>query len=403
MMSARAAIEHADSWTVAHGAKLDPFLWRDADEAEAQRKAFSEVCIYLYTCGGPSPALQALSDDLVRIATTDRYLDLVRRDWANLPLYAQPLLYALVRAAVVPRIRKLLCEEVDPIRLMGIERPPYRAMEIWHFYRAAGIEGFPLTLDEIEAVSCLRFPPCAIQAGAMSAYALTHAVFYATDFGSGRPGFRRAGDYRRFVPLLEVLILRFIGERHWDVALELAICQLLIAGAPSAATILLCDLVRSQLESNGVVTPPPGTEARSDRPMDVWRAHYHTMLVAGLFFRLLERSGAQQSAFGGDRGHALLLCEGLANLGQQDLYRGATILARVSQMPGAGDFAAGFDAALAYVRSRRSAGGGYGNLGDEEIVLRQRYGSEEAARLVAEAIARQNTACDEFLAVPWRA
>lgn len=399
-------VTQINKWITQHLAEFNPFEYRDSAEAEARRKAFSELSIYLYVCGGKHSSLKAADSYVLATTTELRYLDLIRRDSVRLPLYAQPILYTLRFGNSNTALQRFISTEVDINRLLGMERSPYRTLELWHLFQSLEIDIFPIKFDEIESLSCLRYPPSPTLSSDMSVYALTHAIFYATDFGSGRQNFKYAGAYAHFASLLDVLTLRFIGERNFDVALELAICSILVGQWNNETLIFLSDEVSRQIEDNGVVESPKAENQQFSEVFSEssrhWHQNYHTMFIAGLFFQHYPTTGlpsrlSDSSKNQVNRKCKLLLCEALSSLGRQDLYRATSILSRLADFKFEETFKHAFTAAIEHVESQRTSENSFGYFVDEEIILRHRVGRNKSIKILAEAKKNQNLACNKFL------
>lgn len=380
-----------DKWVVDRIEEFDPFRWNNSEEAERRRKAFSELCLYC-NFRGRSEILGDAFDCILGIAASERYLNLAKRSGPTLPLYGPALLLAARHGA--SEARRFLIHDVDMDALLGNERPAHRLMEIWHLFQSLGCGSFPLSFASMEAVSALRFPPAAMSAGRMPVYALTHAIFYATDFGSGKQEFISGRHFTSLANVLDVLTLRYVGLNDPDVALECAICNIIVQGRMPPSSAMIRRIVAEQIMTAGVIAVPPTDLVVMPPESRHWCEHYHTLLVAGIFFSLAKNMTSEAQP---DCQLAVLLCDALASIGNHDFYRGSQILRALLKTEIREQFPHAFDLAAKHIAQFERNDGGYGYYEDEQEILTRQFGEAEARRLLHEDETIRTQSCRRFL------
>ncbi len=112
------------------------------------------------------------------------------------------------------------------------------------------------------------------------AYSVTHAIFYATEWGTARPAFLQAriGDS---VELVRALGSLFANRKNADLVAELVLCHQFLDGAEPAAgwSARMWEFLRQAATAGGGIEPAPGLEPASDES-DFLRQYHTTLAVA---------------------------------------------------------------------------------------------------------------------------
>ena len=211
-------------------ARFDPFP-RDTPPDERSQTALAELATLAHQLGRRAA--------FARDARVARCLDLLER------VYREPLLHefpfrheprALVghlalwvalrgrgSEAIVPRAR--LQGLLDAGGALADAREPYRALELRYFAEAAGLRhGLPAEAD-LFARTLLGGDLSDVATDARTAYAVTHTLFYATDYGLARPGYLTGHRRADVLQVLRLLLQAALGAEHWDLTGELVLCH----------------------------------------------------------------------------------------------------------------------------------------------------------------------------------
>jgi hypothetical protein len=152
--------------------------------------------------------------------------------------------------------------------------------------------------------SMLATEPILIHSTRSDVYALTHDIFFCTDFGVEKYSVGDITDYN-IGTTLDGLLLRFIASGHSDLVLELLLSGVVTGQLSPSLVGLTLGWIEERTTDHGhvpgpdsVVAPPTmsGTRSHDDDkrpdPKDVslpteWLEDYHTSLVAGMVGRHL--------------------------------------------------------------------------------------------------------------------
>lgn len=104
-----------------------------------------------------------------------------------------------------------------------------------------------------------------------SAYRITHAVFYITDFGNDEPRAAPA-DRRRLVHIAESLTQRWTTREHWDLVGELLIALACLGCSET-------ELYATATRLLGAARQPDGSVAGLRSTADAFRSGYHPTVV----------------------------------------------------------------------------------------------------------------------------
>jgi len=148
-------------------------------------------------------------------------------------------------------------------------------MDLLHFLLISGLDpAAESKLDETYLSSLLAQSPNVVELNDSDVYAITHALFYLTDFG------QRPATTSAHVPaILEALLRLAIAERNADLVAELLFCALPYGLANTAAGwYLFAEMQQPDGRlpgPSGIVRPAP-----TDPPgYFAWKQAYHTTIV----------------------------------------------------------------------------------------------------------------------------
>lgn len=283
----------AVGWLSRHLHFFDPLAVAE-EERKAAQKALVELSLLL-ACRvriDPEPLsaeYEALLDHVERVAARASYRDLPARDHGALLLYG--LTYAALRVCGRDDARfRTILERTMAARYPLIrERIPFRQLDLIYLMDLAGFSRGSLPgLDQIFPQTLLAGDPSLVQMNDVDSYAVTHALFYVTDFGLRAPQWPAGFDPAEAARLVEALLVRFRTQEHTDLAGELA-ASLVCLGVRRSPEIdrAWLDLRRRQ-EPDGRIPGPAGVidEARAEELGGAayrdWKVSYHTTMVAAI-------------------------------------------------------------------------------------------------------------------------
>lgn len=126
----------------------------------------------------------------------------------------------------------------------------------------------------------------------LSAYSVTHTIFYLTDFGHCALGVTD-NEQSRIRDLVECLLVHYWRTGHWDLVGELLISLECLGNVNSIIYAGGTNAFQSAWLDNGAIPPvagkrEPGPSTASptgppDDPQSLFRLYYHTTLVGALY------------------------------------------------------------------------------------------------------------------------
>lgn len=359
-----------DRWLIDHLDEFDPFAWHDSGSAVARRKSFSELALYADTAlAAGKPADQRIMDHLERRAGDERMMQLLRRDPRDLTLFGPFLQLMERRGKLDGSFRRHLSALISSDALFAVERPPFRMLEVAQLAHVFGVECHRELARSAVRSGCLRYPPNLFASVEMDAYAVTHAVFYLTDFGRG-PIVDEPVDWEGVRTVLRSALLLWAGRGNLDVALECAVALRLARDPPSGLEQWVLDKAAAQIAEEGVITSPHGEPGRWAAPLSQktrhWLAHYHPTMIAGYLARVAPPEGALSEEQGL---RIAALSAAFAELSRYHLGKSASMLTRIAGRMGNGPFDEEIALARAFIERQRRDDGGFGYFVDEQVLM----------------------------------
>ncbi|MGY5125534.1 DUF6895 family protein [Streptomyces nigrescens] len=296
--SQRRAVEtRAVAWLAARRTLIDP-----AEAAPGRvlfaRKALIETAflVGLRARLDPEPLdgdYAALLDQVEEIAARPSYRELIARDEAALLLYAGT--YAALRLCgrEDPEFRQLITQAAAGGYAAAFERIPYRQLDLLHTLELCDVPHTLPAVDDVLPFTLLCNRPNVVKLTDRDIYAITHTLFYATDFGLREPRWPRDFDPGAAVELLEALLVLTLAQQNADLVGELLCCLLCLGVRDSEEGRRAWEFLMAVQEADGRVNGPPGVVhpglADGDDAYRHWATGYHTTIVAALA-ALLDRS-----------------------------------------------------------------------------------------------------------------
>lgn len=208
------------------------------------------------------------------------------RDPRGLLLYAGTFTALKACGVADERFDLLLNQAIRGRMATVIERIPYRMLDLYHTLSAAGL---PIDMEEFARVgrmTLLAHNPNTVTLNDSDGYAITHTVFYLTDFGSrslhGLSPFQRHAA----VELLETLGMLARIRQNADLAGEVAASLASVGAVGSGEVAQSLRYLASHQNPDGAISGPPDAlreEALGDDPKyREWALSYHTTAVAAL-------------------------------------------------------------------------------------------------------------------------
>ncbi|MGW2643018.1 DUF6895 family protein [Streptomyces sp. NPDC001348] len=235
----------------------------------------------------------ALLRQVAHVAGRPSYREMVARDEQALLLYAGT--YAALRLCGLddPEFRRLIQQSVKGGYAAAFERIPYRQLDLLHTLFLCGIEHDLPAMDTVLPFTLLCQNPNVLKLADRDIYALTHTVFYATDFGRREPVWPRGRGTGTAVEILEALLVLAEARANADLVGELLCCLYCLGVDDSEAADRAWAFLESIQEDNGRVNGPDGVihphMDKGDEDFRHWAEGYHTTVVAALA-GLLRRS-----------------------------------------------------------------------------------------------------------------
>lgn len=262
---------------------------------EYRRKAFGEFCLYAYVAEQydsftrPAKLTQLFFTEV----NSDAFLALAKRNTTTYGYYTFPIAVAKKMGKCRPELLSYFEEIFASSHLRSMEIPPFRLLDNLFTSHVYGLKTTPYDTEEVYKLINLHRLPDPIMADYTQAYALTHNVFYLTGLAPNKDVLGLNPDYDlQHLQALEALFLRFLADNNLDLALELLLCLVLTNQCKRWHVQYALEQVEKHLINN-VVVPGPGEPDGFSQLQDQsanfkhWVKHYHTMMVAGITFRLV--------------------------------------------------------------------------------------------------------------------
>jgi hypothetical protein len=190
---------------------------------------------------------------------------------------------------------------VPKMSLIATERLPHRLLDVIYCSKVLGIEDMIFRGSiKVEAVQLAALQSSNLSLGVYphqntigDFYALTHTIFFVTDFGQlpmteVLPGV----DTDNFSGILELAILRFLCEENLDIVAELMWCLLILDTCKGPVAALAAVTIAGCIETFGYLRGPNfGNKLPISEDYSLVYKNYHSTLLAAALFSngLIER------------------------------------------------------------------------------------------------------------------
>ncbi|WP_241788153.1 hypothetical protein [Streptomyces sp. PRh5] len=286
----RAVEDQAVAWLAARRDLLDP-RHAKPDCVLFTRKALIETAFLVGLRARLDDApldgdYAAILEQVADIASQPSYREMIARDEQALLLYAGT--YAALRLCgrEDTEFRRIIQQAVDGGYAASFERVPYRQLDLLHTLYLCGIEHDLPPMDTVLPFTLLRQNPNVLKLADPDIYAITHTLFYATDFGQRKPVWPRGYSPGRAVELLEALLVLCEARGNADLVGELLCCLYCLGITDSEAADRAWAFLETAQEDNGRVNGPegiihPGLD-NGNADFRHWAEGYHTTIVTAL-------------------------------------------------------------------------------------------------------------------------
>jgi hypothetical protein len=182
-----------------------------------------------------------------------------------------------------PHQKEKVCQFLHASNSLIVERFPYRLLELRHAAYLADLECDLPSTNCLLTNTLLQKKPSLLFLTDDDIYAVTHTVFYATDFGANPTYVWSSNEIENIRALLEPLIALYIRRKNLDILGELIMAERCL-GSLSNSSIWGLDLLSTSQHQEGHIDGPyrKSTYASAEIGPQIFRECYHTTLVAAL-------------------------------------------------------------------------------------------------------------------------
>ncbi|WP_255989928.1 DUF6895 family protein [Chitinolyticbacter albus] len=245
---------------------------------------------------GQAAHTDALLEHIDAIATQPAYFELAARDHAALLLYG--LTYAALKACGRdhPSYRHVLAQSLRTRHALNAERIPYRQLDLLHFLTLAELDHDLPSFAQTFRFTLLAGRPNLVELSDSDVYAITHALFYMTDFGLRQADWGMPFDVADAAQRIEALLRHYIQLGNADLVAELIISLACLGITTSPQIEAGWRWLATQQEPEGRIDGPAGIidearcEAEHGLPYTRWKTAYHTTIVAALAAAMAQRA-----------------------------------------------------------------------------------------------------------------
>jgi len=196
--------------------------------------------------------------------------------WAALP---QEIAESVVTRSELERL-------LEARNVTRVERTPMRLLELRYLLELAGLRHHLGSWRELYRRTLAATRPVTASLEPSDIYAITHTVFYVTDFGRRPERALSRSERLRLIRITDELQERMIRARHWDLVAELVLTRRCLAGGATLADHAAWEaLARAQAEEGHFLSATirhrleRACSGAHERRELLFLAGYHTCLV----------------------------------------------------------------------------------------------------------------------------
>ena len=285
-------------WLAEHRHRFDPRTASTTPRELFARKAFLELALIVGLASRrpervPADAYAPLVEFVTSVASRRSYKELAARDRSSLLLYAATYGALRLLGHDDPEFRRSLEQLCGGRYATAVERFPYSQLDLLNTLAAAGIEHESSAVEDALARSFIAADPTVVDTRDEDVYALTHALFFATDFGLRPAPWPARHDVARTIELVDALLMLYRLRRHADLVGEL-ICSHCCLGVHETPELARAwEHLAAVQRPDGSIPGPAGIQIPDldddDPAAEAWMKSYHTTLVAALAGLIVEQ------------------------------------------------------------------------------------------------------------------
>jgi hypothetical protein len=325
-LSYQALGRRAVAWTARNLAYFDPEGLSPSERTFA-RKSLAELALLLVYRVRLDPApleedYRAVLSHIERVFARRSYREAIARDHRAFLLYAFAYAALKLCGRSTPEYDRLVGQALDSGLPLTIERIPYRQLDLIHFLHLVGEGRRAPSFADVLPLTLLAGVPNSVELKDDDVYAVTHALFYVTDFGLRAAEWPREFDAADAASLVATLTRRSQSLGNADLTAELIASALCLGVTASPEMDSAWRFLRDAQQPDGRIAGPAGfvDEARAEElggpAYRDWITSYHTTMVVALAALMSMRAQSEpsyptpQRGAGGDaqRGRLLVRC-----------------------------------------------------------------------------------------------
>lgn len=397
-------------WNVDHLDEYDPLTWLDKEKRHVRRKGFRELSLFVQVTSGlheQHESIAPLAEHVVETVNDRRYFELLARQPEAALKFGYPFVVPADRDELSPDAAATLRRAMAKDAPWAVDRLPFTRLNNYHFLHQIGYGTRHLDPEDILAASNARTAPNFVQVDRKQVYALTHNVFFYTNFGTEATGYPDTRVPTDLSTALTGLILRFLADDDTDAVSELLLTGIIQLQLDPDFVRVIFSWLRSVANERDVVpgsgvrdaTASPDQQVRSpDLDADTlgdwseesqeWFHDYHTVLASGLCFGILERDWDDLREHAPDRDldhgrqdvldQLMALGETIRLLSEYKLAEAAALIESLAGSPVFHAYEDVFETCAEFLRDQRTHDGHIGFFTDERYLYVSQGNSRES-------------------------
>lgn len=275
--------------------RFDPRATKNPGNHWRGTKALLELAVFcsviLNSSSGEYVSSHALMDAVLRVWRDGAFSEKLARMPDQFRMYGT--MYAAIAAAGHrdPVSDRIFAGLLDDGYVLSAEETPHRQLELAYILGQFGRiqERDKLLADAIDR-TLLVSRPRAERLTDADVYAITHAIFYVSEFGIGsaRNTFDKFGQTAADRQSLDIILATRLLQRNWDIVAELLICRSALRLPHDGLWALAWQqLAEATTDECGAPGPwrsgsPNFKQHLSAGPSAIFRDNYHTSLAVGI-------------------------------------------------------------------------------------------------------------------------